>query len=234
LIPNSERGHVAVNDRIYLQRTVAIVSDDSIAVRPSRVQWIAPAIQASITAIAVWALITFLDSLPLWLLTILLIVAILLGPVAVLGLVYNLFGSEFLIEREKQSARWQQGFLGLGIGTAELVPFWRIGHVEVASDAEEALSSGQERDFLQFDVRLVKDNGRVLDIGTITAPRAFALDAAERANRLVRYIGEMTGCEVREFDITPLAEREAPLEAVRPAPRRRRRVVRRERGGDVR
>lgn len=225
---------MAVVDRIYLQRTVAVVSDDAIAVRPSRIQWIAPAVQAVLTAPAVWVLITFLDSLPMWLLTILLIVALLLGPVAVLGLVYNLFGSEFLIEREKQSARWQQGFLGLGIGTAELVPFWRIGHVEVVTDAEEALSSGQERDFFQFDVRLVKDNGRVLDIGTITAPRPFALEAASRANRLVRHIGEMTGCEVREVDVTPLAEAETPPEAVRPAPRRRRRVVRRERGGDAR
>lgn len=225
---------MAVIDRIYLQRTVAVVSEDSIAVRPARVQWIAPAIQASLTAIAVWLLITFLDSWPLWLLAILLVIALLLGPVSVLGLVYNLFGSEFLIERAKQSARWQQGFLGLGIGTAELVPFWRIGHVEVVSDAAEALSSGQERDFLQFDVRLVKDNDRVLDIGTITAPRTFAAEAAGRANRLVRYIGEMTGCEVREFDVTPLAEREAPPEAVHPAPRRRRRVIRRERGGDVR
>ena len=225
---------MAVIDRIYLQRTVAIVRDDSIAVRPARIQWVAPAIQAAITAVAVWVLITFIDSLPLWLLTILLIVAILLGPMAVLGLVYNLFGSEFLIERAKQSARWQQGFLGLGIGTAELVPFWRIGHVEVVSDLEDALTSGQERDFFQFDVRLVKDNGRVLDIGTITAPRPFAAEAGERANRLVRHIGEMTGCEVREVDLLPLAEREAPPEAIRPTPRRRRRVVRRERGGDVR
>ena len=225
---------MAVIDRIYLQRTVAIVSDDSIAVRPARVQWIAPAIQALLTALAVWVLITFLDSLPLWLLAALLIVAILLGPMAVLGLVYNLFGSEFLIERAKQSARWQQGFLGLGIGTAELVPFWRIGHVDVVSDAAEALSSGQERDFLQFDVRLVKDNGRVLDIGTITAPRPFAAEAGERANRLVRHIGEMTGCEVREFDLQPLVAPEAPPEAVRPTLRRRRRVVRRERGGGIR
>jgi membrane protein YdbS with pleckstrin-like domain len=225
---------VAVIDRIYMQRTVAVVSEDSIAVRPSRVQWIAPAIQALIALAAVWLLVTFLNSMPLWLLTILLIVAILLGPAAVLGLVYNLVGSEFLIERAKQSVRWQQGFLGLGIGTAELVPFWRIGHVEVVSDFDEVLTSGEEQDFVQFDVRLVKDNGRVLDIGTIVSPRPLAAEGMERANRLVRYIGEMTGCEVRPLESPALVESETPPELVRPAFRRRRRVVRRERGGGIR
>ena len=41
---------------------------------------------------------------------------------AVMGLAYNVMGSAFLMERKKGTCRWQQGFLGLGLGTRELVP----------------------------------------------------------------------------------------------------------------
>jgi hypothetical protein len=217
---------MAVIDRIPLQRSVAVVRDDSISIRPGRAQLLGTAIQGAIAAGAVGLIVAFLDRLPLWLLMALLLVALLFGPVAVLGLVHNVYGSSFLIERRKQSARWQQGFLGLGIGTAELVPFDRIAHIEVLGDFEDELSSGQQQDFVQFDVSIVKDNERVLDVASVASPRSLVAGGRERANRLASHIGAMTGAEVRLAAVA-VAEEAAAAPA---RPRRRRRRISRSRG----
>lgn len=214
---------MAVVERIPVQRAVAVIRDDSIAVRPGRSQLVAPLIQAAITAGAVGLIVGFFDALPFSLLIVALLVALVMGPVAVLGLVYNIYGNEFLIEREKQSARWQQGFLGLGIGTAELVPFWRIARIEVVSDEEDALPSGQQQDVVQFEVRLVKDNDRDFEIATIASARPLADEGLERANRLATHIAAMTGADVR---LARLVEAEQTEPAAAPARRRRRRISR--------
>ena len=225
---------MAVLDRIPLQRSVAVVTEDSIVVRPTRARLVAPLIQVALAGAAVALIIQLLNNNgPLWLLLVLLVLALMLGPAAVLGVVYNVAGSSVTIEREKQSVRFQQGFLGLGLGTAELVPFWRIDHIAVAGDGEQELSSGQLQDFVQWDVQLVKDNGRVLDLATVVTPRAFAAEAVERANRLAGAIATMAGVEAHTAALPPepapppsepVPER---AEAASQQRRQRRRVVRR-------
>ena len=56
-----------------------------------------------------------------------------------------MIGRSVLLERQKQSVRWQQGLLGLGIGTDELVPFWRIDHIAVEGDYEAELGAASGR-----------------------------------------------------------------------------------------
>jgi hypothetical protein len=213
---------MATIDRIALQRNVAVVRDDSIAVRPSRGQLLGPLIELGIAALAALLIATMIDTLPLAVLMVLLLISIVLGPVGVLGLVYSAIGSSFIIERKKQTARWQQGFLGLGIGTVELVPFRRIKRIEVVSDYESELNSGELQDVVQFEVVLVKDNDRRLTIGTIVAARPVAHMGAERANRLAGHIASIAEVESAPI-ILPAPEAETEVaQAPRPVRRRRR------------
>ena len=156
-------------ERIPLQRAVAVIGDDSVAIRRSRAQLLAPLIQLALAGGAVALIVVFLEVLPLALLVVLLGVALLMGPIATLGLVYNVIGRSVLLEREKQSVRWQQGLLGLGLGTDELVPFWRIDHIAVEGDYEAELAGGERQDLVSWDVELVKDNGKRLEIGSVVA-----------------------------------------------------------------
>lgn len=181
--------------RIALRRSYALISDDAIEVKQSRAGLMVPLVQALIALGAVLLIATFLDRLPIWLLLVLLLVTIFMGPAAILGVVYNVVGSSFLMERAKESARWQQGFLGLGIGTHELVPFWRIARIEVGGDFEDELGSGDLQDVVTWSVRLVKDNDRVLDIADVAAARPLADEALERANELASALAMMAGAE---------------------------------------
>jgi hypothetical protein len=213
---------MATIDRIALQRNVAVVRDDSIAVRPSRGQLLGPLLELGIAALAALLIATMIDTLPLAVLMVLLLISIVLGPVGVLGLVYSAIGSSFIIERKKQTARWQQGFLGLGIGTVELVPFRRIKRIEVVSDYESELNSGDLQDVVQFEVVLVKDNDRRLTIGTIVAARPLADQGAERANRLTARIAQMAEVEAATIALPDVAASTEAARAPRPARRRRR------------
>ena len=179
--------------RIPLLRSYAVVTADAINIRPSRRDLIGPVVQAALALVAVWALVTFMNALPLWVLMALLLFAILAGPTAMLGFVYQVAGSAFLMERAKGTCRWQQGFLGLGLGTRELVPFPRIQRIEVGGDFAEELPSGDLQDVVRWEVRLVKDNERALVVGLVVVARPLAAEALARANDLGQALAEMAG-----------------------------------------
>jgi len=211
-------------ERIPLQRTVAVVREDSIAVRPSRGQLLGPVIELGIALAAVGAIVLWMDSLPLVLLMLFLLVALILGPVGILGVVYNAIGSSFLMERKKQSARWQQGFLGLGIGTVDFVPFGRIKRIEVVSDYDYELASGEVQDIVQWEVVMVKDNDKRLTVGGVAAARSLAEIGVERANRLAGRIASMAGVEaaLAKIPASESVEAATPTPAARPRRRSRR------------
>lgn len=159
---------VRPTERIALAGSVAVLRAGSIAIRPSRARLLGPAVEGALAASAILAIVTLLPVLPLWALLLLLLSAMLLGPIAVLGFVYNIAGSAVLVEREKQSVRYQQGLLGLGLGTAELVPFWRIARYELQCSDDEPLTSGEQQDLVEWEVRLI----RVAHGAIVTARRA--------------------------------------------------------------
>ena len=179
--------------RIALSRAYAVITPDQIVVKPARSALIGPAIQAALAILVSLAIATWIATLPVWLLMLMLLFVMIAGPTAVMGLAYNVMGSAFLMERKKGTCRWQQGFLGLGLGTRELVPFPRIDHIEVGGDFDSELNSGDLQAVVRWEVRLVKDNGRVLEIAYITTARPLADEALERANDLAAALGQM--CE---------------------------------------
>ena len=210
-------------ERIPLRRAVAVIGGDTIAIRRSRAQAIAPLVQLAIAGGAVALIARFLDSLPLALLAVLLAAAILLGPIGALGLVYSLAGTAVLLERGKGSVRWQQGLLGLGLGTSELVPFARIDHVAVEGDYGAGLTGGGRQDLVSWDVTLVKDNGKRLAIGSVVVARPLAAEGLARANRLAAAFAERGGAAARPAELPPGEPAAGPPPA---PPRRRRRLVR--------
>lgn len=213
-----------MTERIALQRSVAIIREGSIAVQPARAQLVGALVELAIAGGAIVLIVALFDQLPLALLVVLLLLAVVIGPVGMLGVVYNVAGTSFLLERERGSARWQQGFLGMGIGTTEFVPFDRIARIEVRGDAAERLASGERQDVAQWAVLLVKDNGRELGIGTVVTPGALAAAGLERANRLAGAVAAMAGAPAQ---LGALAEAEPAVESVAaPARKRRRRVER--------
>lgn len=197
--------------RIPLHRAVCIIEADRITVRPSRGS-ILPPLLGLLAGLGCLVSILFgTGALPFPLLALLLMGALLLIPLSGVGLVYSIGGAKLVVDRDKGSAVWQQGLLGMGVGTREVAPFPKIAQVLVEETTAEKLQ-GQRQDLAQWEISVVRSSGRRLVVGAVTVPRPLARDGLDRAREVAAAIAAMTG---------------APLSL--PAPRRRRRGARRRR-----
>jgi hypothetical protein len=180
---------------------VLVVRDDRIDLRPERGAIIIPLIGLLIGLSLFAAVSLFASDLSVAVLTLMLIPGIIIAPLSAMGLLYSLIGAAVVVETKKQSIRFQQGVLGLGLGTFELVPFWKVERIEVADFELGEVALNTPRPPLEiraWDLVLVKKSGKRLSIGQIlsaTTPDLLdegfdrALDAAEA-------IAEMVGSEV--------------------------------------
>ncbi|MEO8458215.1 MAG: hypothetical protein ABI559_10420 [Chloroflexota bacterium] len=177
--------------RIPLDRRVLVVRENRIDLRPERGAVLFPLVGLTI-ALVLFAIVASLSSsLSANVLAIILLPGLLLAPFSAMGLVYSVIGASVVVERKKSSIRFQQGVLGLGIGTMELVPFWKIEHLAVEDFPLGDITPGGPPPILDlraWDIVLVKKSGKRLSIGQVVAANTAdlidegfgrALDAAE-------------------------------------------------------
>jgi hypothetical protein len=177
--------------RIPLDRRVLVVREQRIDLRPERGAVIFPLIGLAIALVLFAIVAMYSDQLSVTLLSIILLPGLILAPFSAMGLVYSVIGASVVVERKKQSVRFQQGVLGLGIGTMELVPFWKIEAIQVEDfSLGDTTPNGPKPilDLRAWDVVLVKKSGKRLSIAQVVAANApdlidegfgRALDAAE-------------------------------------------------------
>lgn len=183
--------------RIPLDRRVCVVRDGRVDVRPERGALVGPVLGLALS-LSLFVSVALLSSgLSVAVLAAMLIAGLILGPFSAMALVHSLFGAHVVIDAEKQSAAFQQGVLGLGLGTAELVPFWKVERLEVRDLSlgdVEPKGPPPPLDLRAWDIVLVRTGGKELSIGSVVAPNspdlideAFdrALEAAEAVSRLV-------------------------------------------------
>ena len=177
---------------VYLNRRVAFIEPDRINVRPALAAALFPLVWLLLGIAAFLSILLWLESLPFWLTAILLIVAVVSIPLAGIGFVYTVAGTNVVFERQKQSGLWQQGFLGMGVGTSELVPFWKIDQIRIEEVTRER-QRGQVQDLAQLEVLLVKQSGKRLRVGDIVVPRSMVREGLADVRDLAEAIAALTG-----------------------------------------
>ncbi len=202
--------------RIPLDRRVCVVSEGRIDLRPERGAVTGPLIGLAIGLGLFVAIGRFANDLPALVLLAMLVPGIIIAPFSAMGLVYSLVGAAVVIETAKQSVRFQQGVLGLGIGTAELVPFWKIDRFELEdfeTGEENAAGPRTPVDIRGWDIVLVKQSGKRLWVAQVLTASAPDLidEAFARAHDAAEAMAVMTG---RPLVITAALEEEPGAEAV--------------------
>ncbi|HLB29551.1 MAG TPA: hypothetical protein VJM69_05405 [Dehalococcoidia bacterium] len=176
---------------IPLHPQVCTIREGRIDVHPSRTAVVFPLAGFLLGALAVTLVALGRDSLPMLALALLLLAGLLLIPLSGLGLVYSLVGAKVIFDRSKQSATWQQGFLGLGIGIQELVPFWKIAEIAV-EEAGTAEGRQPVEELAQWDIVLGKTSGKRLIVGSVALPRFMEKEALSRAREVAESIAALT------------------------------------------
>jgi hypothetical protein len=183
--------------RIDLHRRVARIWPDRIEVKPSRGAIVVPAAGLVMGVLSFVAAVTLTGAVPFALTVVFLLIALLAIPLAGVGFVYAAFGADIVVDRKKQSVVYQQGFLGMGVGTQELVPFWKVQAIEVVETTSRG--PGEEPESVaQFEVSILKTSGRRLRVGAVTRARPMAEDARAHAFELAQSLADMTGAPVTE------------------------------------
>lgn len=177
---------------VYLNRRVAFIEPGRINVRPALAAALLPLCGLVAGAAAFAAIVLFLDALPFAVVLLLLAVAIIAIPLAGIGFVYAIAGANVVFEREKQSGVWQQGFLGMGVGTVELVPFWKVEQVRIEEITRER-QRGELQDFAQLEIVVLKSSGKRLSVGDLIVPRSLAAQGLADVREVAAAIAEMTG-----------------------------------------
>jgi len=177
---------------VYLNRRVAFIEPGRVNVRPALAAALFPLFGLLLGIGAFVSIILWLDTMPFWLAPLLLIVAVLSIPLAGIGFVYTVAGTDVVFEQEKQSGVWQQGFLGMGVGTTELVPFWKIKEIRIEDLARER-QRGELQQIAQLEIIVVKESGKRLRVGDMVVARSMVREALADVREVAEAIAEMTG-----------------------------------------
>ena len=184
--------------RIPLDRRVCIVREGRIDVRPERAALGGPLVGLAISLVLFASVGVFSGDLSALALAAMLVLGLILGPFSAMALLYSLLGVNVVIDAKKQSATFQQGVLGLGLGTVELAPFWKIERLEVQDlplGEVEANRSPLPLDLRAWDVVLVTTGGKQLSIGQVIAATSPDLvdEGFDRAVDVAEAVGALIG-----------------------------------------
>ena len=182
---------------IYLDRRICLLTPGRIDVHPARSIIFLPIITLLLGLAAFPVIFLYGDSLSIPVRLLLTFGAIVLVPVSGLGIVYSVAGAHLVIDAKKQSAVLQQGYLGMGVGTQELVPFWKIDKI-VIQELTPHDYRGHHEDFAQYEVYILKLSGRQVSVGMVTTARAEAEEGRARALDVANVVAVLTGSKVYE------------------------------------
>ena len=186
---------------LYLNRRVAFIEPGRINVRPALAAALFPLVWLLLGIACFVSILLWLDTLPFALVLALLVVAVVSIPLAGIGFVYAVGGANVVFDSAKGSGVWQQGFLGMGVGTTELVPFAKIEQIRIEETTRDNLTSvdirgrrhSERQDVAQFEVVLVKVSGKRLKVGDVVVARSMVREGLADARGLAEAIAEMTG-----------------------------------------
>ncbi len=177
---------------VYLNRRVAFIEPGRVNVRPALAAALFPLFGLLLGIAAFASIILWLDTMPFWLAPLLLIVTVVTIPLAGIGFVYTIAGTDVVFEQEKQSGVWQQGFLGMGVGTTELVPFWKIREIRIEEVTRER-QRGELQDLAQLEIVIIKESGKRLRVGDTIVARSMVAEGLADVREVAEALAAMTG-----------------------------------------
>ena len=210
--------HVAARRRdgryeVLLHRSVALIGNDRVEIRSARSTVLLPLLGVSLGGGAGALIAIEAGDLHFGLLVALLLFALIAFPISMMALVTAVMGADVVVDGRKGSATWQQGYLGMGVGTRELVPFAKIDHLAITIEGDAPDRWREETDtFRQFALVLVKQSGKRLTLAQVPVPAGDQTDGMDRTMAVATAVANLTGAEVtlpEGWELVELSEEEA-------------------------
>jgi hypothetical protein len=226
-------GHVVSTRRdgrrvVLLHRSMAVIAPDKVEIKAARGTLVLPAIGLALAGGLCFWMVTSNGEAPIWALAGALLFCLILVPASAMSLVSSIAGADVVVDGGKGSATWQQGYLGMGIGTRELVPFEKVDHLEIEVEgAEPDRWRGNADSIRQFAVVLVKKSGKRLNLANVPVAAEDQTDGMDRAMAVAQAVAAIASVEVKLPEGWELVEVDAATLEPVPTPRTKARKGRR-------
>ena len=210
--------HVAARRRdgryeVLLHRSLALIGKDRVEIRSARSTVLLPLLGVALGGGAGALIAIEAGDLHFGLLVALLLFALIAFPISTMALVTAVMGADVVVDGRKGSATWQQGYLGMGVGTRELVPFAKIDHLAITIEGDTPDRWREETDALrQFGLVLVKQSGKRLTLAQVPVPAGDQTDGMDRTLAVATAVANLTGADVKlpeGWELVELTEEEA-------------------------
>jgi len=210
---------------VLLHRAMAVISPEKVEIKAARSTYILPILGLLLVAAGGAWLGESGGRMPFWLMVVILMASLFVAPASVMGLVGSIAGASVVVDQRKGSLTMQQGYLGMGIGTKELVPFHKFDYMEVTLEGHEPDRwKGNTDSIRQFAIVLVKKSGKRLILANVPVSEGNQTDGADRTLAVANAIAAIAGSTVRLPEGWELVEIETETGKVvekepQPAPR---------------
>ncbi len=185
---------------VLLHRCIVTITPSRIEVRPPRSTLVMPFIGIALTSFLLAVLVVWADSLPFWSLPLILIFSVLILPLSGITLVYAVFGANIVADKAGHNVSVKQRFLGLGIGTTELVPFWKIREFLVEDVGRARMHPQHDdpaHDIAQWDLTLIKKSGKQVRIGGFSVSRDREEEGLDVVMDVAEAFAALSGAPIR-------------------------------------
>jgi hypothetical protein len=183
---------------VLLHRAMAVISPEKVEIKAARSTYVLPIIGLLLVAAGgVW-LGESGGRMPFWLMVVILMASLFIAPASVMGLVGSIAGASVVVDQRKGSLTMQQGYLGMGIGTKELVPFHKFDYMEVTLEGHQPDRwKGSTDSIRQFAIVLVKKSGKRLVLANVPVSEGNQTDGVDRALAVANAIAAIAGSTVK-------------------------------------
>lgn len=182
---------------VLLHRAMAVISDDKVEIKAARSTYALPILGLLLVAGGGW-LISSAGRLPFWMMVIVLLASLFIAPASIMGLVSSIAGASVVVDRKKGSLTMQQGYLGMGIGTKELVPFHKFDHLEVTLEGNQPDRwKGSTDSIRQFAIVLVKQSGKRIVLSNVPVSEGNQTDGVDRSLAVANAIAAIADTTVQ-------------------------------------
>ncbi len=175
---------------MYSLKNSRIINDNNlIIIKPEKKSLFTALLQSTFAAFFFWILVQFSNNLHFFFLTVIFCLLLLFGGLAVLGMIYSIWGTKAIINCNIKKVIWQQGLFGLGIGTEKVLNFNKIKNIEVLIDSDQKYN---RYNFVLIEINIVdhtnKKRNIISEFSQIAQLKKFSIQIHEIAEEIARAI----------------------------------------------
>ena len=179
---------------MYSLKNSRIINENNlIIIKPEKKSLFVAFIQSMLAVLFFWILVQFSENLHFFFLTLVFFLLLFFVGLAVLGIIYSVWGSKAIINCNIKKIIWQQGLFGLGIGTEKVLSFNKIERIEIIIDSDQKY---KKHNFVLFEINVIDNVNNKKNIISEFSQMSELEKFSTQIHQIAEEIAVAIGCKI--------------------------------------